>query len=148
LPEVVGDGGLLVDPYDTGAIAAAIQRIDRDDDLSITFHHVNMYRRMLPRRQVDPELKCSVTENRRHEEGNPTLRLLQGGSREWKEAEGFVPAVGEPEGRSSGADLQAAQLAVFARYGQHLCPGRQKTHLCRPQSRGRDGRPDMAERSG
>jgi glycosyltransferase involved in cell wall biosynthesis len=33
LPEVVGPGGLLVDPYDVTAIAAAIARIDRDDAL-------------------------------------------------------------------------------------------------------------------
>lgn len=33
LPEVVGDGGLLVDPYDTNAIAGAIRRIDGDDAL-------------------------------------------------------------------------------------------------------------------
>lgn len=33
VPEVVGAGGLLVDPYDTGAIAAAIRTIDRDDAL-------------------------------------------------------------------------------------------------------------------
>ena len=33
LPEVVGDGGLLVDPYDTEAIAAALCRIDQDDAL-------------------------------------------------------------------------------------------------------------------
>lgn len=34
VPEVVGEGGLLVDPYDTGAIAAAIRAIDRDDALA------------------------------------------------------------------------------------------------------------------
>lgn len=33
LPEVVGDAGLLVDPYDTTAIAEAIRRIDEDDAL-------------------------------------------------------------------------------------------------------------------
>ena len=33
LPEVVGDGGLLVDPYDTVAITRALQAIDRDDAL-------------------------------------------------------------------------------------------------------------------
>ena len=33
VPEVVGDGGLLIDPYDTGAIAAAICAIDGDDAL-------------------------------------------------------------------------------------------------------------------
>lgn len=33
VPEVVGEGGLLVDPYDTGAIAAAIRMIDSDDAL-------------------------------------------------------------------------------------------------------------------
>lgn len=33
LPEVVGDGGLLVDPYDTSAIAEAIRKIDQDDAL-------------------------------------------------------------------------------------------------------------------
>lgn len=33
LPEVVGGGGLLVDPYDTGAIADAIRRVDGDDAL-------------------------------------------------------------------------------------------------------------------
>ena len=33
LPEVVGEGGLLVDPYDTGAIAGAIRQIDQDDAL-------------------------------------------------------------------------------------------------------------------
>lgn len=34
VPEVVGGGGLLVDPYDTGAIAAAIRAIDADDALT------------------------------------------------------------------------------------------------------------------
>lgn len=34
IPEVVGGGGLLVDPYDTGAIAAAIRAIDNDDELA------------------------------------------------------------------------------------------------------------------
>lgn len=34
IPEVVGEGGLLVDPYDTVAIAAAIHAIDKDDDLT------------------------------------------------------------------------------------------------------------------
>jgi len=34
VPEVVGDGGLLVDPYDTSAIAAAIRTIDGDDALA------------------------------------------------------------------------------------------------------------------
>jgi len=33
LPEVIGDGGLLVDPYDTGAIAGAIRALDLDDAL-------------------------------------------------------------------------------------------------------------------
>jgi glycosyltransferase involved in cell wall biosynthesis len=33
VPEVVGPGGLLVDPYDTGAIAGAIRQIDGDDAL-------------------------------------------------------------------------------------------------------------------
>lgn len=33
VPEVVGEGGLLVDPYDTVAIADAIRRIDHDDAL-------------------------------------------------------------------------------------------------------------------
>lgn len=33
LPEVIGGGGLLVDPYDTGAIAAAVRQIDQDDSL-------------------------------------------------------------------------------------------------------------------
>jgi glycosyltransferase involved in cell wall biosynthesis len=33
LPEVVGDGGLLVDPYDTAAIAGAIRAPDQDDAL-------------------------------------------------------------------------------------------------------------------
>ena len=33
LPEVVGKGGLLVDPYDTDAITGALQQIDRDDAL-------------------------------------------------------------------------------------------------------------------
>jgi glycosyltransferase involved in cell wall biosynthesis len=33
LPEVVGGGGLLVDPYDTTAIAGALRQIDRDDAL-------------------------------------------------------------------------------------------------------------------
>ena len=33
VPEVVGGGGLLVDPYDTGAIAQAIRAIDHDDAL-------------------------------------------------------------------------------------------------------------------
>lgn len=34
VPEVVGEGGLLVDPYDTTAIAAAIRAIDGDDALT------------------------------------------------------------------------------------------------------------------
>lgn len=33
LPEVVGAGGLLVDPYSTAAIADAIRRVDQDDAL-------------------------------------------------------------------------------------------------------------------
>jgi len=33
LPEVVGGGGLLVDPYDTNAIADALRQIDQDDTL-------------------------------------------------------------------------------------------------------------------
>lgn len=33
LPEVAGDAGLMVDPYDTQAITAAIRRIDADADL-------------------------------------------------------------------------------------------------------------------
>ncbi len=33
LPEVIGDGGLLADPYDTSDIAAAIRCVDEDDDL-------------------------------------------------------------------------------------------------------------------
>jgi glycosyltransferase involved in cell wall biosynthesis len=33
LPEVVGSGGLLVDPYDVGAIASAIRKLDTDDAL-------------------------------------------------------------------------------------------------------------------
>ncbi len=33
VPEVVGGGGLLVDPYDTSAIAAAIRALDGDDAL-------------------------------------------------------------------------------------------------------------------
>jgi glycosyltransferase involved in cell wall biosynthesis len=33
MPEVAGDAALLVDPYDTGAMAAAIRRLDRDADL-------------------------------------------------------------------------------------------------------------------
>jgi glycosyltransferase involved in cell wall biosynthesis len=33
LPEVVGGGGLLVDPYDTNAITGALQQIDQDDAL-------------------------------------------------------------------------------------------------------------------
>ena len=33
LPEVVGEGGLLVDPYDTAAITDAIRAIDGDDKL-------------------------------------------------------------------------------------------------------------------
>jgi glycosyltransferase involved in cell wall biosynthesis len=33
LPEVVGDAGLLVDPYDTQAIAGAIRALDNDDAL-------------------------------------------------------------------------------------------------------------------
>ena len=35
VPEVVGDGGLLVDPYDTAAIAAAIREIDSNDGLCV-----------------------------------------------------------------------------------------------------------------
>lgn len=34
IPEVVGDGGLLVDPYDTSAITAAIRAIDEDHELA------------------------------------------------------------------------------------------------------------------
>lgn len=34
VPEVVGEGGLLVDPYDVGAIAGAIRAIDGDDALT------------------------------------------------------------------------------------------------------------------
>lgn len=34
VPEVVGAGGLLVDPYDTAAIAAAIRAIDESDELA------------------------------------------------------------------------------------------------------------------
>ncbi|WDF72765.1 glycosyltransferase family 4 protein [Novosphingobium sp. KACC 22771] len=33
LPEVIGEGGLLVDPYDTSAMASAIRRMDEDDAL-------------------------------------------------------------------------------------------------------------------
>jgi glycosyltransferase involved in cell wall biosynthesis len=33
LPEVVGEGGLLVDPYDTNAITGALRQIDQDDAL-------------------------------------------------------------------------------------------------------------------
>lgn len=33
LPEIVGEAGLLVDPYDPLALARAIRRLDRDDDL-------------------------------------------------------------------------------------------------------------------
>jgi glycosyltransferase involved in cell wall biosynthesis len=33
VPEVVGDGGLLVDPYDTSAIAQALRALDADDAL-------------------------------------------------------------------------------------------------------------------
>ena len=33
LPEVVGDAGLLVDPYDTQAIAAAMRALDGDAEL-------------------------------------------------------------------------------------------------------------------
>ncbi len=33
LPEVAGDAALLVDPYDTSAMAAAIRRLDNDTDL-------------------------------------------------------------------------------------------------------------------
>lgn len=33
LPEVVGEAGVLVDPYDIGAIAAALERVLRDDRL-------------------------------------------------------------------------------------------------------------------
>jgi len=32
LPEVVGDAGILVDPYDVNAIAAAIERLIDDPD--------------------------------------------------------------------------------------------------------------------
>jgi len=35
LPEVSGDAALLVDPYDTGAIAAAIVRLDHDEPLRL-----------------------------------------------------------------------------------------------------------------
>jgi glycosyltransferase involved in cell wall biosynthesis len=33
LPEVIGEAGLLVDPYDIGAIAGAIRALDSDNDL-------------------------------------------------------------------------------------------------------------------
>lgn len=33
LPEVVGDAAVMVDPYDPGAIAAAIREVDADEDL-------------------------------------------------------------------------------------------------------------------
>jgi glycosyltransferase involved in cell wall biosynthesis len=33
LPEVVGNGGLLVDPYSTSEIAGAIRELDSNDDL-------------------------------------------------------------------------------------------------------------------
>lgn len=33
LPEVIGNAGLLVDPYDVGAIASAIRSLDTDDNL-------------------------------------------------------------------------------------------------------------------
>lgn len=33
IPEVAGDAALLVNPYDTSAIAQAMRRLDRDDDL-------------------------------------------------------------------------------------------------------------------
>lgn len=33
LPEVAGDGALIVDPYDSGAIRAGIQALDQDEDL-------------------------------------------------------------------------------------------------------------------
>jgi glycosyltransferase involved in cell wall biosynthesis len=33
LPEVVGDAGILVDPFDVNAIAAAIERLVDDPDL-------------------------------------------------------------------------------------------------------------------
>jgi len=39
LPEVVGKGGLLVDPYDTKAIAGAIRQIDQDDALVERLSH-------------------------------------------------------------------------------------------------------------
>ena len=48
LPEVVGGGGLLVDPYDTGAIAGAIRQIDNDDALlarlsAAGLHHARQF---------------------------------------------------------------------------------------------------------
>jgi glycosyltransferase involved in cell wall biosynthesis len=33
LPEVVGDAGILVDPFDVGALAAAIEKVISDSDL-------------------------------------------------------------------------------------------------------------------
>lgn len=37
LPEIVGEAGLLVDPHDPLALARAIRRLDRDDDLCSAF---------------------------------------------------------------------------------------------------------------
>lgn len=42
LPEVVGEGGLLVDPYETTQIADAIRALDQDDALYDRLHHAGL----------------------------------------------------------------------------------------------------------
>ncbi len=44
LPEVVGDAALQVDPYDTGAIAAALRALDSDADLRARLSHAGLQR--------------------------------------------------------------------------------------------------------
>jgi glycosyltransferase involved in cell wall biosynthesis len=44
LPEVVGDAGLLVDPFDTAAISAALGRLIDDEDLRRTLRERGLAR--------------------------------------------------------------------------------------------------------
>jgi glycosyltransferase involved in cell wall biosynthesis len=47
MPEVVGDAGLTVDPYDVMAIASAIERVITDNDLSADLSHRGLERAKL-----------------------------------------------------------------------------------------------------